>query len=145
MSANPYTYGPGGAYSFFAGRDATRAFVTGCFKEDLTSDLRGVEEMYIPVEDNTEDQEEIKMTSGQKKIRREKERREARESVKRQVAHWENFFGNHRKYFEVGKIVGGSEVKEADGSKKIELCESARKNRPKRSKLKEQKGQKTKG
>jgi hypothetical protein len=31
--------------------EATRAFVTGCFKEDLTNDLRGVEIMFLPVED----------------------------------------------------------------------------------------------
>ncbi|KAI3633917.1 hypothetical protein MIR68_007521 [Amoeboaphelidium protococcarum] len=34
-------YGPDGGYSFFAGRDAARAYVTGCFKEHLTHDLRG--------------------------------------------------------------------------------------------------------
>ena len=44
-------YGPGGSYSFFAGRDATRAFVTGCFDTDLNGDLRGVEQMFMPVDD----------------------------------------------------------------------------------------------
>lgn len=32
-----------GGYHFFAGRDATRAFATGCFKEEcLLSDLEGL-------------------------------------------------------------------------------------------------------
>jgi hypothetical protein len=36
-------YGPGGSYSFFSGKDATRGFTTGCFeKEHLTHDLRGL-------------------------------------------------------------------------------------------------------
>jgi len=35
-------YGPDGSYSIFAGRDATRAFITGCFETHLTHDLRGL-------------------------------------------------------------------------------------------------------
>ncbi|KAF2861355.1 cytochrome b5, partial [Piedraia hortae CBS 480.64] len=35
VSSNRDTYGPGGPYGFFAGRDASRAFVTGCFESDL--------------------------------------------------------------------------------------------------------------
>ncbi|KAL1665622.1 cytochrome b5-like heme/steroid binding domain-containing protein [Schizophyllum commune] len=37
-------YRPGGSYSFFAGKDAARAFGTGCFKTHLTHDLRGLSE-----------------------------------------------------------------------------------------------------
>ncbi|RKP03952.1 hypothetical protein CXG81DRAFT_113, partial [Caulochytrium protostelioides] len=36
-------YGPGGAYAFFAGRDATRAYITGCFATHLTHDVRGLD------------------------------------------------------------------------------------------------------
>jgi hypothetical protein len=35
-------YGPRGSYSFFAGRDASRAYVTGCFETHLTHDVRGL-------------------------------------------------------------------------------------------------------
>lgn len=49
VSASPHTYGPGGSYSFFSGKDASRAFITGCFQQDLTYDLRGLEDYnYVP-------------------------------------------------------------------------------------------------
>lgn len=44
VSSNRITYGPGGPYSHFAGRDASRAFFTGCFSTDLTHDLRGLDQ-----------------------------------------------------------------------------------------------------
>ncbi|KAK9239580.1 cytochrome b5-like heme/steroid binding domain-containing protein [Lipomyces kononenkoae] len=43
VSDNSRTYGPAGPYNHFAGRDAARAFVTGCFTTDLTHDLRGLD------------------------------------------------------------------------------------------------------
>ncbi|KAE8269841.1 hypothetical protein A4X09_0g2500 [Tilletia walkeri] len=44
VTSNPRIYGPGGSYSFFAGRDASRAYITGCFENEsqLTHDLRGL-------------------------------------------------------------------------------------------------------
>lgn len=44
VTSNPRIYGPGGSYSFFSGRDASRAYITGCFDDpvQLTHDLRGL-------------------------------------------------------------------------------------------------------
>ncbi|CAD7701556.1 unnamed protein product [Ostreobium quekettii] len=41
VSKGKQYYGKGGGYDFFAGRDATRAFVSGDFEKDLTDDLTG--------------------------------------------------------------------------------------------------------
>ncbi|KAL3467545.1 cytochrome b5-like heme/steroid binding domain-containing protein [Aspergillus heterothallicus] len=130
VSANPGMYGPGGSYHFFAGRDATRAFVTGCFQEDLTDDLTGVEEMFIPID---EPEELEKLSRGDKKKRREQDVRLARKRVEKQVNHWVGFFGKHKKYFEVGRVVKDASAKDEKEGKR-ELCEAAKKQRPKREK-----------
>ncbi|TPX34491.1 hypothetical protein SmJEL517_g02804 [Synchytrium microbalum] len=44
VSAGRRHYGPDGSYAFFAGRDAGRAYVTGCFQTHLTHDMRGLSE-----------------------------------------------------------------------------------------------------
>ncbi|CEO59483.1 hypothetical protein PMG11_04158 [Penicillium brasilianum] len=132
VSANPAIYGPGGSYNFFTGRDATRAFVTGCFKEDLTPDLIGAEELFVPVEDV----EDEGITRAQKKIRREREVRLARTAVEKTVDRWEGFFRNHKKYFQVGRVLDDGVV-DLEKGKRV-LCESAQKQRPKRSEMKEE-------
>ncbi|KKZ61568.1 hypothetical protein EMCG_00551 [[Emmonsia] crescens] len=137
VSSNPRIYGKGGGYNTLAGVDATRAYVTGCFTEDRTPDIRGVELMYIPIEDDEENPVEVGMSGAQKKIRREREMREARESVRKQVKHWRDFFANHKDYFEVGRVVGIDEMME--GGPERELCEAAQKQRPLRSTLNKEK------
>ncbi|KAJ3121625.1 hypothetical protein HK098_003517 [Nowakowskiella sp. JEL0407] len=47
VTAGKSTYGKGGGYNFFAGREGARAFSTGCFKTHLTHDLRGLTEQQI--------------------------------------------------------------------------------------------------
>jgi len=106
--------------------------VTGCFAEDLTGDMRGVEEMYLSFVDEG-DEEVVKLErelgSRERKVRREREGREARKQVRKQVEHWEGFYKGSKKYHEVGRLVDG----EGMMGEKRELCEAARAKRPKRT------------
>ena len=125
VTSSPHLYGPGGPYHFFSGRDATRAFITGCFAEDLTSDIRGVEEMFVPL-----DEEEEVVSSKVRKVRRERDLRVARRKVEEAVEGWRRLFdgGKGGRYFWVGRVVGREEgVGEVRA-----LCRAAREGRPKR-------------
>ncbi|KAM3069527.1 hypothetical protein ACMFMF_008744 [Clarireedia jacksonii] len=75
VSAGRKHYGPGGSYHFFAGVDASRAFVTSCFTEDRTPDMRGVEKMFLPVDDEVVDAEIEKKIGkgGNEEVKREGE------------------------------------------------------------------------
>jgi predicted heme/steroid binding protein len=49
VSAGPGYYGKEGSYSYFSGKDASRAYITGCWDTDLIPDLRGLNELQLNV------------------------------------------------------------------------------------------------
>jgi predicted heme/steroid binding protein len=116
-------YGPGGSYASFSGVDATRAFVTGCFAEDITPDLRGAELMYLPEDDPDIDSQ---YSSGALKKLKEQERRYAKTQVEQSVQHWVDFFAKSPKYVKVGTV-----KREITGPPPA-LCKKAQEGRPKR-------------
>lgn len=158
VSANRATYAPGGSYHFFAGRDAARAFLTGCFQEDQTADLRGVEEMYMPMDPpETEDDKfdapaspdedpavdahhkgrahdkrrsSSKLSKAELKNRHAQDSRRARKQVREGLEHWHQLFrGDKGKpYLKVGEV--RREKGWLEKLPKRKLCESAHKGRP---------------
>ncbi|CAI6336537.1 unnamed protein product [Periconia digitata] len=151
VSSNRPTYGPGGSYAFFAGRDAARAFLTGCFRTDTTPDLRGVTRMYMPIEpwereipDDVSAEERAKMkreadvalekfkkmSKADIKIRNERELRQAKKSMREGLEHWHVLFRGDKgkKYKQVGQVKRPKDW--LKGVEKTELCEQAEKQRP---------------
>ncbi|KAK8086369.1 heme steroid binding domain-containing protein [Apiospora phragmitis] len=128
VSANRRTYGPGGSYNIFAGVDASRGFVTGCFADDRTADLRGVEEMFLPVDDPAFDNKHLNVAQ-LAEIKRV-EREEAERKVFEALEHWANFFARSDKYHKVGTVKREPDWLEKEPRKK--LCDAAQQQRPKR-------------
>lgn len=114
--------------------------MTGCFEEDLTGDLRGVEEMFVPVNEVEEGEggrvkEETREEKRERKLRRERDWRVARGQVSDAVRGWESMFdgGKGGKYFRVGRIKREKGWEEKEGPVRV-LCQKAREQRPKRAK-----------
>ncbi|KFA63741.1 hypothetical protein S40285_01959 [Stachybotrys chlorohalonatus IBT 40285] len=127
VSSNQRTYGPGGSYNHFTGHDAARAFVTGCFADDRTPDMRGVEEMFMPVDNPEIDSYWTAEELAQKRI---EERKRAEEQAYNALKHWVDFFAKSDKYLKFGYV-----KRDPDWLDKVEpnpLCAQAMKARPKR-------------
>jgi predicted heme/steroid binding protein len=148
-------YGLGGHYHHFAGRDATRAWVSTCFEpEYLTWDMKGIEKMFMPkwmdeeIQDAADGKSSAdsslppelvaqavkalkkigKVSKKEKKRRRGEDREEAGREIEEAMKHSVDFFRNNPKYKEVGKVVGRKPLPE--DRKDPGLCEEALKKRP---------------
>lgn len=127
VSANRRTYGPGGSYQYFAGVDASRAYVTGCFADDRTPDMRGVEEMFLPLDDPGVD---AHFSASELAEMRARELEEAKRQVHEALKHWVDFFGKSKKYRYVGRVKRKRGWLAAEPRR--ELCAPAQKGRSKR-------------
>lgn len=117
-------------YAAFAGRDATRAFVTGCFREDAVGDYRGAEWTYVPrdVPSYTEVSDRDIGEAARERRRRKVE--EAKGMVDDTIEGWAKMFrgDSGKEYFEVGKVKRGKRWLESQPLRP--LCDTAEKGRP---------------
>ncbi|UPK90234.1 hypothetical protein LCI18_001169 [Fusarium solani-melongenae] len=120
-------YGPGGSYHYFAATDAARGFVTGCFAEDRTADLRGMEEAFLPLDDPETD---AHWTPEELAALKEKELAEAKEHAHKALLHWVNFFANSKKYTKYGYLKREDDWLEKEEPKV--LCDQVQATRQKR-------------
>ncbi|PHH60540.1 hypothetical protein CDD81_1587 [Ophiocordyceps australis] len=129
VSAGRHMYGPGGSYSVFAGHDAARAFVTGCFAEDRTPDMRGVEEMFLPLDDA---QVDAQWSAVELDRLRADELAQARDRAHKALKHWVDFFAKSKRYHRVGYVKRAPNW--LHGLPRRQLCAQAHKGRTKRRK-----------
>ena len=120
--------------------------MTGCFREDQTDDLRGAEDIYMPVDLDEAPKEEPGMSDEEKKEvrkvwknRKAKARKIALEKVQTGIEGWKKSFegsqdkysGGKTKYFRVGSVkLTDEELKAREKRAKPVLCERAVKMRP---------------
>ena len=106
--------------------DAARAYVTGCFREDATPDLRGVEWAYVPRDVGRPGEGGDR----EAKVYREREVRRARRRVEETLRGWQRMFEGHggKGYVEVGSVKRGEGWLER--LPRRELCEQAERARP---------------
>ena len=127
VSKGARIYGPGGSYQYFAGCDASRAYVTGCFADDRTGDMRGVDEMFLPLDDPETDKH---WTRDELARMRQEERREAKKKTHDALKHWVDFFANSPKYPLIGKLKRDKDWPK--GVPRRKLCAAAAQGRAKR-------------
>lgn len=75
--------------------------MTGCFADDRTGDLRGVEDMFLPLDNPEVDSH---WTPAELKAKKAQERKDALKRVHDGVQHWVDFFTKSPKYHFVGKL-----------------------------------------
>ena len=119
--------------------------MTGCFEdeEQLVGDLRGAEEMFLPIDDEDDGRDSIdkgavtKEERRRRKLQREQEKRKARKQVEETIRGWKKTYEENKegKYWPVGEVVWGEgrDAKER-GKQPPELCQRAMDGRPKREK-----------
>lgn len=101
--------------------------MTGCFAEDRTADMRGVEEMFLPIEDPEVNKH---FSAAELEEMRQKEREEADRKMHDALKHWVQFFRNHKKYRNVGRVKRRIDWLEKEPKRK--LCKQAQEGRPRR-------------
>lgn len=128
VSSNQRVYGPDGSYNVFTGVDGGRGYVTGCFGEDRTADMRGAELMFLPLDDPAVDRH---WPAAELAALRARERDEALRQVHDKLKHWVDFFAKSKKYHRVGYVKRPTGWPETEGPVRP-LCEQAQQQREKR-------------